>query len=201
MLALKGPSNVSPVLFSDGVFFFSQNFTQLWKEKWEIGVLNQKAYRILNYKMHTTYISDSIGNTFLCNICFIHGFFNCSMASNWWQPQVVTNQSDTAQKSLQPHFSCRRFPLTHFHAYHSSSIANLICPAIEHTILLENLQCLLVIQQAVNHLIPKTGGSSCSWIFSTLGGLTGDILFLFFFSADCPKRVLHASQWPLFMLR
>lgn len=57
--------------------------------------------------MHTTYISASIKNMFLCNICFIHVIRNCLMTSNWWQLQLVANQSDTSQKSLQAHFSCK----------------------------------------------------------------------------------------------
>lgn len=82
-----------------------------------------KAYGILNYlyKMHTIYGSASIRNTFVSNICFIHQICSCPMTSNWCQLQLVVNQSDTAQKSLQSYFSCNCFPVTPFCSYHSSS--------------------------------------------------------------------------------
>lgn len=95
-----------------------------------------KSYRILDYlcKMHTLYCSASMRNTCFSNVSFIHHIFNCPMTPNWWQLQLVVNQSEMSQKPLQPYFSFNCFTVIPFHAYHlSSSSAYWACSILQYT--------------------------------------------------------------------
>lgn len=84
--------------------------------------------------MHTLYCSASIRNTCFSNVSFIHQIFSCPMTPNWWQLQLVVNQSETSQKPLQSYFSSNCFTVIPFHAYHlSSTPAYWACSILQYT--------------------------------------------------------------------